>query len=82
VTGIPVVCDRHGEKMARDEPRKEHRCPVPGCVLLITDEARYYLLAERPGIREIRVDELSARQEEMFRRRPELRGTRLDLGYR
>lgn len=79
---LPVICDRHGEVMTRDPARMEHRCPRPDCGLLVTDEARYYLLISRPGIREIRVDELSARQEALFTKRPWLRGTTLDLGYK
>jgi len=68
--------------MARDNARMEYRCPRPDCVLFITDEARYRLLASRPNISEIRVDELSARQEALFTERPDLRGGRLDLGYK
>jgi len=68
--------------MTRDAARMEHRCPSPGCGLRITDEARYHLLRDRPGICEIRVDDLSARQEALFARRPGLRGTVLDLGYK
>jgi hypothetical protein len=82
VADLPVICDRHEEAMTRDHARMEYRCPRPDCGLLITDEARFHLLSSRPGIREIRVDEMSARQEALFAKRPALRGTLLDLGYK
>jgi hypothetical protein len=52
-----VICDRHREPMARDEPRKLYRCMNPACGNTLTDEELYREGLHRPGLRRAVVSE-------------------------